>query len=409
MKISLPFTEPPVGSLFGKEEVAAIRRVLSSGELLTRGKDVEMFEQEFAEYCGAPYAVAVSSCTAALRIAVQVLRLRKGDEVIVPANAIWNTIAALVERGVVLKVADVHAYSLTIDPASVERLITKKTKAIFLLSFGGNPCDMEAFWEMSRKHHIPLVEDAAHSAGAVYKEKKIGNVSDITCFSFATLKNISTLGEGGMFVTRHKKFAEEAKKLRESWPIGVTKKAKVQRFGKYAKPSDPSFMRPGDAFDARWVSLAEVGTNFKMSSVAAAVGRVQLKKLDRLNEVRRHIATQYDEFVRAAEGMQPLTIVPGCKPSWHLYHFFILPSSGVNRDTFILELKKRHNIHLLNRYWPIHLHGVLRMQGHSIGEAPVYERLWFTEQVALPIAPCMDRKCVEWLIDRLRTVYASLH
>ncbi len=401
--MQLLLSEPPVGTIFGNDELNAIRRVLREGQTLSRGADIGAFEQEFASYCQAPHAVAVSSGTAALRIAVQLLRIREGDEVIVPANAFWNTVVAYVERGAALRIADVDGYTLAPDPAHVESLITKKTKAIVILSLGGDPCNMTKLLAIARKHKIPIVEDAAHSVGASFRGKPVGSFCDITCFSFASLKNMSTLGEGGMLVTRHPVFADEAAKLRESWPIGSRKKRRDSQFGPYKKPADPSFMRAGDAFDFDWLELQEVGTNYKMTSVAAAVGRVQLRKVDAFNAKRRKLADHYDKELQKIPGVRLRKCYPAAQTSNHLYNFFLTEKSGVNRDYLVQELKSRYGMHFIHRFWPIHLHGVLRMNGHCIGEAPVYERLWFRELMSLPLAPSMSNAQVRWITDKIRS------
>lgn len=400
--------EPPVGTLFGKEEMDAIERVLMSGETLSRGKDVQAFEQEFATFCEAPHAVAVSSGTAALRIAAQLLRIQEGDEVIVPVTSFWNTIVPFVECKAVMRVADVDGYTLAADPAHVESLITSKTKAILVLSLGGDPCNMDPLITIARKHGVALVEDAAHSVGATYDGKRIGSFADISCFSFASLKNMSTLGEGGMLVTTHQKYADEAAKLRESWPIGTQEKRASTSFGPYTKPADASFMRAGDAFDVDWKSLEVVGTNYKMTSVAAAVGRVQLAKVMRFNDMRRALASEYDAALQRIPGIRLRDRYPDTISSQHLYNVFVTPESGINRNQLVQELKNRHDISFIHRFWPIHLHGVLRMQGHALGEAPVYEKLWFTEMLSLPIAPSMTNESVQWLTQKIAETCAIL-
>lgn len=401
-------TELPVGTMFGEEEMDAVRRVLFSGTSLNRGKDVDLFEQEFAAFVGAPFAAAVSSCSAALALVPQVLRLGKEDEVIVQPNAFWATVVPMVARGVQMKVADIHPRTLTIDPVSVERLITPKTKAIMVLSFGGNPCDMDTLRAIADKHGIMLVEDAAHASGAIYKGQRVGAQADITCFSFSTLKNMSTLGEGGMFVTRHETCISDAKKLREWWPIGAFHADPKTAIGQYPKPADPHFMRPGDAFDVTWDRLDEVGTNFKMSSICGAVGRVQLTKLDHHNGLRAAVARRYDAAIREMPGCELITVDTGNVHAYHLYNFFITEASGVNRDAFVAEMKHSHNIQLVNRFWPIHLHSIFRLNGHQPGEAPVYEKVWFTEQVALPIAPSMDDASVSRVIDAMKQSFAAV-
>ena len=187
--------EYPVGSIFCEEEVEAIRSVLASGDYLSRGREVELFEEEFATYCGAKYAVAVSSCGAALHIATKLLGLGEGDEVICQANAFWVTVVHLLERNVVVKCADVDPYSLNINPAQVDALITENTRAIYLVHYGGNPADLDPIREIAQRRGLSLVEDCAHAVGATYKGRRIGADSELACFSFSTHKNITTLGE----------------------------------------------------------------------------------------------------------------------------------------------------------------------------------------------------------------------
>jgi len=265
--------EYPVGTIFGEEEIEAIRRVLESGEALTRGPDVELFEKEFAEYCGAKHAIAVSSCGAALRIAAQVLHLGPKDEVICQANAFWCTIVALLERNVPIRVADIDPTTLNMDPEKIEPLITSKTKAIYVMHHGGNPADLDPIREIASEHGLVVVEDAAHMAGAEYKGCKIGRDSDIACFSFSTVKNMITLGEGGMFVTNNKEYANIAWGLRTSYPFGErVKRETPDRLGDYPKPKSVMFMHAGDAWDYDWFRVDEVGTNYRLSTPQAAVG-----------------------------------------------------------------------------------------------------------------------------------------
>ena len=261
-----PIDEYPVGSTFNEEEIDAIRRVLASGDTLTRGSEVELFEKEFATYCNAKNAVSVNSCGAALRIATQVLNLSSKDEIICQANAFWVTIVHLLERGVKIKCADIDPYSLNIDPSKIEPLITSKTKAIYIMHHGGNPADLDPIREITEEHGLVLVEDAAHAIGAEYKDRKIGSDSDIACFSFSTLKNMSTLGEGGMFVTNNERYVEQAWGLRTNYPYGKRVKRKTVSLGDYPKPKSPAFMHAGDAWDYSWLKVDEFGTTSRMSA-----------------------------------------------------------------------------------------------------------------------------------------------
>ena len=400
--------EYPVGTIFGNEEIDAIKGVLDSGVVLSRGPDIEAFEKEFAEYCGAKHAVAVSSCGAALHIATQLLGLKEGDEVICQANAFWVTIVHILERGVSIKCADIDAYSLNIDPEKIEPLITNKTKAIYLVHHGGNPADLDEIYAIARKNGLSVVEDCAHAVGADYKGQKIGHNSEIACFSFSTHKNISTLGEGGMIVTNNPRYAEMAVGLRTNFPFGKKIKRQVQSLGQYHKPQSPVFMHAGDAWDYDWIKADEFGSSYRMTTPQAAVGRVQLKKLDQLNNLRTRITEKYNKSIDQLEGLRKLSLLPKCRNSWYLYSFFINSESGINRDEFVDCLNNEHKVKTVLRYWPIHLGGIMRMQGHNDGECPVCERVWFKEQMSLPISPQMTGDEITIIIRALKSVYQML-
>lgn len=400
--------EYPVGSLLGEQELEAIRRVIESGVPLTRGPDVDLFEQEFASYCNAEHAIAVSSCTAALRLAAQILHLGPDDEVICQANAFWATIVALIERNVNIRCADIDPNSLNVDPSTIEPLITPRTKAIYVMHHGGNPSDMETILEIADKHGLAIVEDAAHAVGAEYQGRKLGSFSDITCFSFSTMKNMTTLGEGGMITTNNKEYAEMIRGLRTSFPFGEKIKRETTDLGNYPKPKSPIFMHAGDAWDYDWLKVAEVGTSFRMTTPQAAVGRVQLKKLDDFIAIRENIAKRFNEAIENIDGLRPVSILPGCKHAWHLFTFFLDNNTGIKRDEFVYHIKENHNIDIVIRFWPIHLGGIMRMKGHNLGECPVCERVWFNEQLNLPISPQMQEWEINSIIEALSATMNEL-
>lgn len=389
--------EYPVGSMFGDEELDAIRRVFQSGDALTRGPDVELFEKEFSEYCNAKHAIAVSSCGAALHIASQVLNLGAEDEVICQATAFWVTIVDLLKRNVKIKCAEIDPRSLNIDPDKIEPLITNKTRAIYLVHHGGNPADLDPIRDIAKKYGLVIVEDCAHAVGAEYKGHKIGSNSDIACFSFSTHKNMSTLGEGGMFVTNNKAYAEMAWGLRTNFPYGKKVKRKTSNLGEYSKPISPDFMHAGDAWDYNWKSVDEIGSTYRMSTPQAAVGRVQLKKLDSLIAKREKIALKYNATIEGIDGLDKVKILPNCKHAWYLYTYFVNHETGINRNIIIKNLKEKYNISIVIRYWPIHLGGIMRMHGHKVRECPVCEHVWFNEQLSLPIAPQMEN----WEVNKI--------
>lgn len=400
--------EYPVGTLFDQEELDAVKRVLESGVPLTRGPDVDLFEKEFAEYCHAKHAIAVSSCGAALTISSQVLNLKPGDEVICQANAFWVTYNHLLEKNVRIVCVDIDPDSLNIDPYKIKPLITKNTKAIYLVHHGGNPANLELIKKIAWEHGIVVVEDCAHAVGAEYQGRKIGSDSDIACFSFSTLKNISTLGEGGMFVTNNETYVELAKGFRTNFPHGIREKKNTADLNNYSKFQSLVFMPSGDAWDYDWLELEQMGSTYRMSTPQAAVGRVQLRKLDSLIKKREDIANRYNKIVEDVDGLRTVRILPDCKHAWQLYSYFLNQETGINRNEYVKYMKEQFNIQIIIRYFPIHLGGIMRMNKcGNANDLKNCERVWFTEQLSLPISPQVSDEEIEIIGHAIRKTMAK--
>ena len=247
-----------------------------------------------------------------------------------------------------------------------------------------------------------MVEDSAHALGAQIGKKKIGKNSLIACFSFAQHKNISTLGEGGMIVTNNKTFFKNAQGLRSNWPIGIRKKRNVKKIGRNIKPESPAFMHAGDAWDYDWVKVDEFGSTYRMSTLQAAVGLIQLKKLKKLNSMRNQISKKYSNFISSSSIFKKLEIKKHHIHSWYLYDFFLNSEKcKITRDQVIDILLKKFKIKLKNRYWPIHLGAIMRMRGSKVGQCPKFEKIWFNNLLSLPISPSMSNKEVDKLIRAL--------
>jgi len=427
------FTEPKVGTIFDNKEIIAIKKVLKSGDFLTRGKDVELFEKEFAKYCQAKHAVALSSCGAALKLSSKILDLKKGDEVICQANSFWVTYNHLLERKVTIKCADIEKNTLNICPKSVRKLITKKTKAVYLVHHGGNPANLRALKKILKPKKIPLIEDSAHALGAKFKGKKIGHDSDIAVFSFSTYKMISTLGEGGMFVTNNKAYADYAKLLRTNFPFGKTVARKIKKLGIYQKPNEAEsfsdsrlrasgknskakfsdFLRMGDAWDLDWKSLDMMGSTYRMTTVQAAVGRVQLKKIETLLQLRTKIASIYNKAISKIPYLEKLQTYKNCRNSWWIFNFFTKENSPIQRDEIVKILFKKFKVLMILRHFPINLNGVMRMQGcnsggcKKCGKLENTERIWFSRQLSLPISPQMKISQAKFIANALLKIFKN--
>lgn len=403
------------GSILGLEEVEAVTKTLQS-DTLAYGPRRDIFEAEFAAYTGVKYAFTTSSCTTALFLSAQLLGLCPGDEVIVTPQTFWATIRGLQSAGVTLRFGDIDPNTLNLDPKTIEAKITPRTKAIYLVHMGGLMADMDPIMEIARKHNLFVVEDSAHAPGAEYKGRKAGSIGDIGCFSFHSLKNISTLGEGGMITFNREEWKEKIRPLSSIGAI-YSRKAKTEdRFGPYLKSSYKYNDHSAGAFIFNVDGPVLVGCNYRMSEVAAAVGSVQLRKLNGLNEMRRKIAHRLDEGLSTINGIRIQNEPAGYKHIYHLYVFFyqpVLENSNLEKENLIRILDQEEGIEIINRYFPIHLLPEVRSMGHDFGECPVAEKIWFEQHINLPIYPSLTLEQLDYMIDRIgravNKVRASLH
>lgn len=394
------FTVPysGVSNRLGSAEAAALIEALGQ-DTLAMGPTVRRFEQAFADYLGAPHAQATSSCTTALFLAAQVLDLRAGDEVITTPQTFWVTPWPLQARGVRVRFADIDPDSLNIDPLAVEALVTEHTRSIWVVHYGGQAVDMDPIMQIADRYGLSVVEDCAHAPGATYRGRRVGTIGDIGCFSFHSLKNMTT-GEGGAFVTRRDDLAEKARALGTIHTWGPMTNRTEPRIGPHRRPDYYQDAHTRSAFERDFVSRYDIGNNYRMSEVAAALGLAQLAKLDRLNARRREIAEELDAGLAAVPGIQVQCRRPESPHVHHLYTLFYDPRTvGAPKDEFLRLLQEDERIEIVLRYFPLHLLPEFRALGHEYGECPVAESTYFEHQVQLPIYGHLTDRQVRHMID----------
>ncbi|MCB9805870.1 UDP-4-amino-4,6-dideoxy-N-acetyl-beta-L-altrosamine transaminase [Candidatus Nomurabacteria bacterium] len=306
-----------------EDDIKSVVKTLRS-DFLTQGPTVRKFEEEIAKYCGVKYVVAVSSGTSALHIAYITAGLKKGDEVITTPNTFVATTNMLIALGVKLVFCDIRLDTKNIDESKIEKLITKKTKAIVPVHFAGHPCEMESILKIAKKYKLKVIEDACHSLGGEYKKKKIGSLkSDMTIFSFHPVKNIA-MGEGGVVCTNDKKNYERLLKLRSH---GIEKDKKGYN------------------------SMVELGYNYRITDIQTALGLSQLKKLNKFVSKRKKLADLYKEELRDERNIILPEEFKNSKSAWHI--FVIQVKNPKYRDELIKFLNKNGvgtNIHYPNVY-----------------------------------------------------------
>lgn len=365
----LPYALPSIG----EEEIAEVVDSLRSG-WLTSGPKVRRLEGELAAYLGARHALAVSSCTAALHIALTALGIGPGDEVVVPTMTFCSTANVVVHLGARPVLVDVGP-DLNVTPEAIEAALTPHTRAIVPVHYGGQPCDLEAIHALAARHGLPIVEDAAHAIGARYRDQKIGSDAlaaprSITCFSFYAIKNMTT-GEGGAIATADDGLAETMRLLTLH---GMSRDAWKRYSGS----------------GSWYYEVVLPGYKDNMTDIQAALGIHQLQKLEGFIETRRRYARLYDEaFVDLPEVKVPI-VRPGRCHVYHLYPILLsLERLAIERAQFIEELRAR-GIGTSVHFVPVHLHPFYARQfGYRPGDLPCAEAL-YSRLISLPLYPAMS-------------------
>lgn len=309
----IPIAKP----YLNKEDAQAAYDTILTG-WITQGPRVLEFEEKFAAYTGAKYAVAVSNCTTALHLAMIVAGIKAGDEVICPSLSYIATANSIVYAGGVPVFAEVEPLTYNLDLADAEKKITAKTKAILLVHQVGMPADIDAFKKLCEKHNLELIEDAACAVGSAYKGQKIGSHSELVCFSFHPRKVIST-GDGGMITTNRQDHYERLKLLRQH---GMSVNDRIRHESKKIIFEDH----------------VEVGYNYRMTDIQAAVGIKQLEKLNWLLEERRKIAAAYQEAFKDINCVRLPQVPDGCYSNWQSYSVYLKKNAPVDRNTLMQKL-----------------------------------------------------------------------
>ncbi len=368
VKLKVPYSF--FGSIIDEDELDAIKEVLR-GETFTMGPQVELFQKEWAEYCGVKYAFATSSGTAACNLAIQLLNLSPGDEVITTPITFVASNAEMLRLGAVPVFADVQYETHNIDPEKIKEKITEKTKAILVVHYGTQMCDMDEIMAIAKEHGLMVVEDAAHTPGAEYKGRKAGTIGDIGVFSFHPLKNMTTF-EGGMLVTQSDELAEKVFSLR---CIGLKN---------YSEQKDYWLPYHYDVVEVNGV----IGNNFRMDEVRAAVGRVQLRKLDKLNARRLELTDYVNSQLKGAEGVSMPHRAPERTQVCYLYNpRYKLHKEGYAKDDFLRILYYEEGVQVILHYLPNYLFSIYRKRGYKQGLCPVAEKVFFEETMTLPMHP----------------------
>jgi len=392
--------ELPIGSPFDPEEIELVATMLERGDSLSFGPCRQQFEDVFAAANGTEFAVSCNSGTVALWLAMKVAGIRPGDRVIASPQTYQATIFPALEMGATVDFADILPGTLNMDPASLAERIDRDVKAVIATHYGGNPCDMDRLRSVCDQAGALLIADAAHAPGVRYKGTPVGALADISCFSFQSLKNMNTLGEGGMVVFRSRKRRNMARDIANNGVHGEFIERPEAAIGPYRMAEPPLADHSLDSYRKDCAQQPMLGMNFRMSELQSAIGLTQLKKLDGMNRERRRVADLYDRYLGRIKGLSLWERNPD-ECCHHLYPVFIDNDDQARHDRIINTLFHEDGIEIVQRYFPLHLLHVMRRTGTGPGLCPVCERTWFFRQVNLPIHPTMTGEQVAYVAESL--------
>ncbi|MBS3101593.1 DegT/DnrJ/EryC1/StrS family aminotransferase [Candidatus Woesearchaeota archaeon] len=346
-----------------KEDInKALQQVLDSSQFVLGGQ-VKNFENEFADFCNAKYAVGVNSGTSALHLALLAKGIGKNDEVITTPNTFIATCAAISYTGATPRLVDIEPDTYNMDPKKLESAITQKTKAVIPVHLYGQPAEMNEIIKIAQKHNLEIIEDACQAHGAEHHGKKVP-VSGTACFSFYPGKNLGAYGEGGMIVSNDKKFDEKLRAYRDH---GQTKK-NVHKY---------------------------IGYNYRLEEIQAAVLRVKLRHLAKWTEMRRKNALLYNEMLKGCDIATPVEK----KYNKHVYHLYVIRAKNRQKLAEYLNLKEiQTGVHYPT---PIHLQEAYSNLGYKKGSFPIAEQ-YADEILSLPMFPELTEEQISYVSKSIK-------
>jgi perosamine synthetase len=388
--------EVAYGTTYGFEEAAALMDVLKN-MAPSCGKKVKQFEDEFAQYCGTKYGLAVTSATTGLNLAGIAAGIKPGDEVISTPVSWIATTTAFSSLGAEIVFCDVDPRTLCLDPDRLEERITRKTKAIVPVHLYGQCCEMDKIMEIANRHNLVVIEDCAHNPGGEYQGVKSGALGHMGVFSFHQQKNMSTLGEGGMVTTSNKAYFESILSYRSLCARVYGQSDKYLSVDETKIPMGKDYWK---------IFFDDIGYNYRITDAQAAVGIEQLKKLERHNHRRVALANRLTEKLKGIKGLTLPYVDPKGKHVFHVYVIQLEKDFPLSKSDFMWEMYTHKGIKVWSHYMPIHLTGPYLAQGHEQGECPVAEAA-FMKYVSLPIHPRLTDEAIDYMAECIRELAGS--
>jgi len=362
-----------------KNNKKAVMKVFNQ-RWLTNGPQLIHFEKNFSSFLNTKFSSGVNSATSALHLCLRTLGISQGDEVIVPTFTFAATANVIDYCGAKPIFCDVDINSFNIKASEIRKKITKNTKAIILVHYGGQSCDMREIFEISKKNNIPIIEDCAHSLGATYKNKKCGSFGIASCFSFYPTKIITT-GEGGMVSTNSIVFHKKINLLRSHAVNILPSEREDQGTWKY--------------------DVVDLGYNYRLDEIRASLGISQLKRVTTINKKRFKIAKTYNKKLKNIKGITIPEVKKDRNHIYHLYSIKIEKEHHLTRDLLFQKLFKK-GIGTSVQYFPLHLMTYYKNKyKNNVKEFPNAEQLK-DEILCLPIYPTMNTKQIDYVVNQIK-------
>lgn len=359
----IPISKPIVGI----EEKQAVQKVLDSG-IIAQGPVTQNFEEEFAEYCGSKFAIAVNSGTAALHTALACANVGRGDSVVTSPFTFIASANSILMQNASIKFVDILEDTFNINPELLEEELDSTLKAIVTVDLFGQPADYEQINSFAKQNDLIVVEDACQSIGATYQGQKTGALTDLGCFSLYATKNMMS-AEGGVMTTNNEDFMKSAKSFRQHGMVGP-------------------------------YEYSGLGFNYRMTDVLAAIATAQLHKIDEFNKLRSQNASQLIEGLSEVEGIVLPRIKTDRTSSFHQFTIRITPEYRHSREKFISMLNERGIGTGIYYPRPLHHYDHIKEFGFSQGDFPVAEKM-ANEVVALPVHPSVTSNDIERIVDTI--------
>ena len=375
-KIKFPAYEPWISD----EDKKIVKKTLTQS-MLTLGPQLEKFENNFCKYSKAKYAVAVSNCTAALHLSLMALGIKKDDEVIIPDLTFVADANAILACNAKPVIVDINKENFFLSISNIKKNITKKTKAIIPVHIYGQVCNIEEILDIAKDNNLKVIEDCAHAVGTFHKSKHVGTLGNTGCFSFYPTKNITT-AEGGMVITNSEKIAEKVRHLRSH---GMTKSLKSRYSSEYP-----------------WIfDIKQSGYNYRLDEIRAALGITQLKRIKKINELRKKASSYYNKNLQNIPGIILPDMVNDKTHSYHLYTIRVTKPYKLSRNQLFKKLKD-NGIRTTVYWMPIHKYTAYRKfvkTSNVLNTTKIYDEI-----LALPLFPNISKKHQDVVIKVIKSV-----